>query len=152
MPANPRPRALLPLKLLDELIRRVSRIGLSEAFLRFATVGTLGFLWDTGTVYLLRPHVNLYVAGTCGFVVAATFNWFINRIWTFREIQHAPMHIQWGKFLAANAVGFVANRGTFFLLVAFWPLVVEHPVIGIAAGSMAGLVFNYFLSKTLVFR
>ncbi|EKM99217.1 putative GtrA family protein [Acidocella sp. MX-AZ02] len=96
--------------------------------------------------------MNLYVAGTVSFVVAASFNWFLNRIWTFRGIDHAPLHLQWAKFLIANSIGFVANRGVFFFLVASSGVVVAYPIIGVAAGSLAGLVFNYFLSKTFVFR
>lgn len=139
-------------RLLDGLVRLIARLGVSESFIRFGIVGTLGFVWDTGTVYLLRPFVNLYVAGTVSFIVAATLNWILNRLWTFGHLEHGKAHLQWLKFLAANAIGFVANRGTFFFLVAFSPLVVAHPVIGIAAGSAAGLVFNYFLSKMFVFR
>ncbi len=51
---------------------------------------------------------------------------------------HAPAHVQWAKFIVANAVGFVVNRGAFFLLVALSPPVAQHPVIGIAAGSPPG--------------
>lgn len=141
-----------PLALLDRLVALIARLGVSESFIRFGIVGTLGFVWDTGIVYLLRPFVNLYVAGTCSFIVAATINWIINRLWTFRHVEHGAAHVQWVKFLAANAVGFVFNRGTFFILVTFSPLVVKHPVIGIAAGSAAGLIFNYLLSKRFVFR
>lgn len=140
------------LDLLDRLVSFVARLGFSESFIRFGIVGTLGFVWDTGTVYLLRAFVNLYIAGTCSFIVAATLNWLINRLWTFRHVQHAAAHVQWAKFLIANIVGFVINRGIFFLLVAFCPLVVRHPVIGIAAGSVGGLGFNYLLSKRFVFR
>lgn len=141
-----------PLDLLDRLVGLVARLGFSESFIRFGIVGTLGFVWDTGTVYILRNFTNLYVAGTCSFLIAGTLNWIINRLWTFRHVEHAAAHVQWAKFLVANAVGFVVNRGTFFLLVAFAPLVVRHPVIGIAAGSGAGLIFNYSLSKRFVFR
>jgi putative flippase GtrA len=141
-----------PLDLLDRLVGLIARLGFSESFIRFGIVGTLGFVWDTGTVYLLRPFVNLYIAGTCSFLVAATLNWLVNRLWTFRHVEHEAAHVQWAKFVVANAIGFVVNRGTFFLLVAFCPLVVAHPVIGIAAGSAAGLIFNYFLSKRFVFR
>ena len=137
---------------LDRLVGLVARLGFSESFIRFGIVGTLGFVCDTSTVYLLRPFVSLYIAGTCSFIVAATMNWVINRIWTFRHVEHAVAHVQWVKFLAANAIGFGFNRGTFFLLVAFSPLVVAHPVIGIAAGSACGLIFNYLLSKRFVFR
>ena len=141
-----------PLALLDRLIALAARLGVSQTFIRFGLVGVLGFVWDTGTVYALRPFTNLYIAGTCGFLVAATLNWLCNRLWTFRSVRHAPAHVQWTKFLATNALGFVFNRGTFFLLITLSPMVAAHPVIGIAAGVIVGLGFNYTLSKRFVFR
>lgn len=148
MPAN---QPLL-LNWLDALVALLARLGLPESFIRFGFVGALGFCWDTGTVYLLRGHTNLYIAGTCGFLVAATANWAANRLWTFRHHEHDAAHIQWARFIAANAVGFVFNRGVFFALVAHFPLANQQPVIAIVAGTLAGLIFNYFLSKRFVFR
>lgn len=130
----------------------LTRSGISATFVRFAVVGTLGFVWDTGTVYALRAHTGLYVAGCAGFVVAASVNWAINRAWTFRGRAHGAAHLQWLRFMAANLVGFVVNRGVFFILVAASAAVRAQPVWGIMAGSLAGLCFNYFLSKKLVFR
>lgn len=141
-----------PLAMLDALVMLMARLGFSESFIRFGFVGVLGFVWDTGTVYALRPFINLYLAGTCGFFVAATLNWLCHRFWTFRSVQHASVHVQWTKFLVANALGFVFNRGIFFLLIALSPLVAAHPVIGITAGMTVALGFNYVLSKRFVFR
>jgi putative flippase GtrA len=146
------------LNLLDAGVVLLSRLGLSETFIRFGIVGTMGFCWDTGTVYALRPFVNLYIAGTCGFIVAATANWAVNRVWTYRHKEHAALHVQWAKFVSANAIGFVFNRGVFFTLVskpfsaaAKTDIFYTQPVLAIAAGSIAGLCFNYFLSKRFVF-
>ena len=137
---------------LDALVVLLARLGLPESFIRFGIVGALGFCWDTGTVYLLRGHTNLYIAGTCGFFIAATANWAANRFWTFRHHEHDAAHVQWARFIAANAIGFVFNRGVFFTLVARFALAHQQPVIAIVAGTLAGLVFNYFLSKRFVFR
>jgi putative flippase GtrA len=146
------------LTLLDKGVVLLSRLGLSENFIRFGIVGVLGFCWDTGTVYALRPFTNLYVAGTCGFLVAATANWVINRLWTYRHRTHAALHVQWARFMTANAIGFVFNRGVFFTLVSKYfsnlaktDIFHAQPVLAIASGSIAGLCFNYFLSKRFVF-
>ena len=136
---------------LDAAVVLLSRSGVSEKFIRFAVVGTLGFCWDTGTVYALRGLTGLYVAGVFGFLVAATANWGVNRIWTFRHHVHAAPHVQWVRFLIANSVGFVFNRGTFFAVISLSTLCHNQPVFPIIAGSIAGLCFNYFLSKRFVF-
>lgn len=136
---------------LDRCVLLLSRFGLSESFIRFGMVGTSGFIWDTGTVYGLRLITNIYIAGICGFFVAASMNWGANRLWTFRHHTHAAPHVQWAKFLTANIIGFLVNRGIFLILVSKFNLCYQQPVIAIAAGSLAGLVFNYLLSKRFVF-
>lgn len=148
MPAE----AVKLLSWLDALVVLLARLGLPESFIRFCIIGGFGFCWDTGTVYLLRGFTNLYIAGTCGFLIAVTANWAANRFWTFRHHAHAAAHVQWAKFIAANLIGFAANRGLFFTLVARFPLAQQQPVLAIIAGTMAGLFFNYFLSKRFVFR
>ncbi len=136
---------------LDMGVALLAQFGLSEHFIRFGVVGVLGFCWDTATVYALRGIAGLYIAGTAAFIVAASANWLVNRLWTFRGHAHAPLHIQWAKFLAANAVGFVFNRGTFFVLISISTVFYNTPVLPIIAGSLSGLLFNYFLSKRFVF-
>jgi putative flippase GtrA len=121
-------------------------------FLRFGLVGSVGLCWDTATVYALRGVIGLYAAGAAGFVLAATSNWALNRVWTFKRSEHALMHVQWARFLAINLVGFVFNRGVFFILVAETILCRRVPLLAIIAGTFSGLFFNYFLSKRFVFR
>jgi len=136
---------------LDLGIDFLSSLGVSDTFLRFGIVGLFGLVWDTGTVYALRDIAGLYVAGTCGFLVSASINWVVNRLWTFRDRAHSSAYVQWVKFLAANSIGFVFNRGTFFALVTFSAFCRQQPVVAIVAGSIAGLCFNFFLSKRYVF-
>lgn len=133
------------------LARLKARLNVSEDFIRFAVVGTMGFCWDTATVYALRNVAGLYMAGVAGFVVASSANWAMNRVWTFRHKAHDAMHVQWARFVAVNLVGFVFNRGCFFALVTYSALCHQEPVLAIIAGSAAGLLFNYFLSKKYVF-
>jgi putative flippase GtrA len=128
------------------------KLPISPDFIRFGLVGALGFCFDTATVYGLRHVAGLYVAGAAGFVVAASANWFLNRLWTFRHKIHGPAHRQWAKFLVANLLGFILNRGTFFTLISISRLCYQQPVLGIIAGSLAGLTVNYFLSKRFVFQ
>ncbi len=128
------------------------RIRALAQFIKFGAVGTAGFVVDTATVYLLRGAIGLYGAGLAAYVVAASGNWVLNRIWTFRGQGDGPMHRQWARFMAANLVGFVLNRGTYMALVTFVPAAAAEPVIATAAGAIAGLAINFHLSRFLVFR
>jgi putative flippase GtrA len=140
------------LRALDAIVDRIARTGLNDDFIRFGIVGALGFIWDTATVYALKDAVGLYLAGTAGFLVAGTINWAINRLWTFRHLDHSAAHHQLPRFLLVNSIGFIFNRGTFFTLVTVSPRCHDHPVLAIIVGSLAGLVFNYFLTKKFVFK
>ena len=48
-----------------------ARIATLVQFLMFGTVGIVGFLVDTATVYALRRSLGLYVAGMVAYLVAA---------------------------------------------------------------------------------
>jgi putative flippase GtrA len=129
-----------------------ARIGTLVQFLMFGSVGTVGFLVDTATVYTLRRSLGLYGAGLTAYVVAATVTWILNRIWTFRGLGGGPVHRQWARFLVVNLAGFTLNRGTYALLVTFVALCAEQPVFATAAGAIAGMFVNFSLNRTMVFR
>jgi putative flippase GtrA len=128
------------------------RIALVMQFLKFGVVGTMGFVVDTAVVYALRYQLGLYGAGLVSFVVGATANWVMNRLWTFRGQGSLPWHQEWARYMATNALGFVLNRGTYALLVTFVAIAAEQPVIAVAAGSIAGMGVNFVLSRRMVFR
>lgn len=123
-------------------------------FLRFGVVGTLGFLVDAGVLLAmlalgLGPHGGRVVS----YVAAASATFALNRAWTFRaRAAPTPVVAQWGRFLAVNLVGFAANYGTYAAMLAALPLAARHPVLGVAAGSLAGMMLNFALSRRLVFR
>jgi putative flippase GtrA len=87
------------------------------------------------------------------YVVAATVTFSLNRAWTFRTADRSrPMMRDWSMFLIINLVGFLCSFGTYAALIATVPLVRELPVLGVAAGSLAGMAGNFLLSRRFVFR
>ncbi len=121
-------------------------------FLKFGTVGVLGFLADTTIVYSLRGSLGLYWAGLVSYLLVASANWALNRIWTFQGRGGGPRHRQWAKFMVANLLGFVLNRGAYAALIATLALARAQPVIAVAAGAVAGMFVNFTLSRQVVFR
>jgi len=121
-------------------------------FLRFAAIGTCGVVVDAAALYVAMHGLGLdhYSGRVASWLVAATFTWAMNRRFTFQD--NRPPLAQWGKFLAANAFGGLVNYGVYALLVYASPIVAAYPVIGVGAGSLAGLVFNFSASKWMVFR
>ncbi len=145
------------LRLLTRLPRPIgrfllARIGAITQFLRFAVVGGTGFIVDTACVYALRAEFGLYGAGLIAWAVSVTMNWVMNRLWTFRGQGGGPAHRQFLRYVAVSVVGFVLNRGAYALMVTFVAAAAAEPVLATAAGALAGMFANYFLSRAMVFR
>jgi putative flippase GtrA len=123
-------------------------------FLRFGVVGVAGFLVDAGVLTaMLWLGLGPYAGRVVSYLAAASTTFVLNRAWTFRTAsREAPVAAQWGQFVLLNLVGFVANYGTYAMLVAGTQIVAAHPVIGVAAGSVAGMFINFGLSRRYVFK
>jgi putative flippase GtrA len=129
------------------------RFQLLMEFLRFGVVGTVGFVVDTAVLYAgLALGLGLYGGRAVSYLAAATTTWALNRLWTFRGRGDGPLHQQWALFLLVNLLGFAMNYGTYAALIEFVPMVAAHPVLGVAAGALAGMFGNFVLSRQLVFR
>lgn len=127
---------------------------ITRQFLYFSAVGVVGFLVDASTLYLAIGLLDagLYGGRVISYLVAATVTWSLNRRYTFRERRRANRFAEWSEFLGANAIGGLINYGTYALLVSTYAVAATHPVIGVAAGSIAGLAVNFCLSRYVVFR
>ena len=130
-----------------------ARPRMAAEFLRFGAVGTAGFAVDaTALMAALALGLGPWLGRVLSYLAAATTTWLLNRAWTFRGAgrRDAPVR-QWALFLVTSLGGFACNYGTYAALVAGSPLVARHPVLGVAAGSLAGLVCNFLLVRRFVF-
>jgi putative flippase GtrA len=125
-----------------------------ERFLRFGLVGIVGFIVDVTVLSACIRFLELgpYVARLVSYPAAATATWYLNRRFTFPDARADRRTSQWASFLVVNAVGGAVNYGTYAALVAFTEYAARHPQLAVAAGSLAGLVFNFTGSSLLVFR
>lgn len=126
----------------------------AKQFVSFSMVGAVGFIVDTAALYIAM-HVlgaGLYGGRVISYLVAATATWALNRRYTFHARRSQDRFAEWGRFLAANAVGGLVNYVTYAALVTAHALAAAYPVIGVAAGSLTGLTVNFSLSRYFVFR
>jgi putative flippase GtrA len=129
------------------------RLRMALEFFRFGVVGTLGFLADAGVLLAaVAPGLGPWLGRLLSYLVAATTTYALNRAWTFRHRAGKPGAGQWALFLLVNLGGFAANYGTYAVLLVLSGTVAAWPVLGVAAGSIAGLAVNFALSRRFVFN
>ncbi len=123
-------------------------------FLKFGTVGFFGFFVDYGFFHLALDVFGFghYGSALFSFPFAATFGWIGNRSFTFRRDYKGHAGAQWMRFLVVTFIGLILNRGTFSILTATVHLVYQYPVLGLLAGTGAGMFFNFFFARRMVFR
>lgn len=127
---------------------------LTWQFAKFAMVGVAGLVADIAALDVAMRWLRAgpYLGRVFSFLCGATTTWILNRTYTFQGSRPEPLLAQWARFLAANAIGGAVNYATFAVLVSETVTVASQPMIGVAAGSVAGMVFNFMASKKFVFR
>ena len=90
---------------------------LAFKFLKFVAVGCSGMIIDFGITYLCKEilKINKFLSNGIGFVLAATSNYFLNRIWTF-ESHNEEIGIQYAQFMIVSTIGLAINSLALFLL------------------------------------
>lgn len=119
----------------------------------FSVSGLIGFLVDTLILYILLAQFGPYVARLFSFLSAVITTWQINKKLTFNNKTSGLS--TWHEFffyLCLMLFGGSFNYGTYAILISQYDLINAHPIIGVAAGSLMGLLINFFTSKTILYR
>lgn len=122
--------------------------------IRFGISGVAGFLVDAGIVTLGTQELRIgpILAQVIAFSLAVTTTWLINRHWTFAEHASANWLHELTRYVAANSIGAAVNNSVYFLLVFTVDIFLQNPVLAVASGSVAGMIFNFISSKFFVFN
>lgn len=101
-----------------------------ERFLKFAVVGTLGAVIDSGTLFILQatalpptlqdPDWNVALASTIAFIAAILSNYFWNRHWTYPDSRSRSWRKQMVQFAFISFIGWVFR--TIWITAAHDPL------------------------------
>jgi putative flippase GtrA len=136
-------------------VRRFATAAVQGAPVRFILVGIIGFVVDAAVLHVLVTGTGARpMAGRVGSFVCASFvTWRLNRRYTFagRSIGSGSIS-EWLRYLWASGVGAVVNYSVFAALVLTLPIVAGTPTLGVAAGSLVGMIVNFTLYKVLVFH
>jgi dolichol-phosphate mannosyltransferase len=121
-------------------------------FVKFCLVGLLGTLVNLAVLYasVEWAHVWYIIGATLAFCVAVTFNYALNKVWTFGDRTGSGGYVvgAYLKFIAVSLVGLALNLGILYLLTErmhLWYILSQ--VIAILAAS----VLNFLGSRWVVF-
>lgn len=86
-------------------------------FLKFGVVGCTGTAIDFGTTYLCKEKLKLnkFLSNAIGFIIAATSNYVLNRIWTWHSTSSA-VGLEYAKFFGVSLIGLGLNTLIIYLL------------------------------------
>lgn len=79
-------------------------------FVKFGIVGFSGVLVDFSITFICKEYLKIqkYVANGIGFTIAATTNYFLNRIWTFHSTNPNVL-MEFGRFFVIALIGLGIN-------------------------------------------
>ncbi len=128
-------------------------VAVLRQFISFGIVGVAGFIVDAGVLYgALAAGLGLYAGRVVSYLTAATTTWILNRRYTFGGASGHSLIGEWARFVVSQLSGAAVNLSTYGLLVYFSPLVARNPVIGVAFGSIAGLLVNFIAARAYAFK
>ena len=134
---------------------RSALVALGSAPVFFVIAGVVGFFVDAGVLHVVVTWAGVSVMGgrVVSFLSASFVTWRINRRYTFGSgIVRRGSFTEWLNYLWASGIGAVVNYSVFALLIVTCAPVAHSPTLGVAAGSVAGMIVNFTLYKLVVFR
>ena len=86
-------------------------------FIKFCTVGRSGVIVDFSLTYLCKEkfRLNKYLSNSIGFMIAASSNYILNRIWTFDSINQ-DIKTEYLSFIFVSTVGLLINNLTLWVV------------------------------------
>lgn len=86
-------------------------------FIKFCAVGGSGVIVDFSLTYLCKEkfRLNKYLSNSIGFMIAASSNYILNRIWTFDSINQ-DIKTEYLSFIFVSTVGLLINNLTLWVV------------------------------------
>jgi putative flippase GtrA len=118
-------------------------------FLKFGAVGLSGVLVDFGVTYVCKEILKIqkYVSNALGFTVAATTNYFLNRIWTF-ESHNPEIGIEYIKFFVISLIGLGINTLILWILVSKFR---QHFYLSKLLAIAVVMIWNFIMNLIFTF-
>ena len=126
---------------------------ITAQMLRFGLVGGVGFVVDSSVLYaLMAGGMGFGYGRIVSFLSAVLVTWLLNRRFTFHVTDQASLVQEAIAYLSAMTLGGLLNLVTYALIMAAFTYHPILPMLGVAGGSLVGMVANFSAAKWWVYR
>jgi putative flippase GtrA len=123
-----------------------------KQLMHFAFAGTIGYIVDACMLLLVLPWTGPYIGRVVSFACAVFTTWVINRSLIFRhQNSNKPTRQEFSLYFLTTLGGAAVNFTGYFLIVYYIGPSANTLPLAVAAGSLAGMMVNFWLSKRFVF-
>jgi putative flippase GtrA len=118
-------------------------------FIKFSLVGFSGIFVDFGMTFIGKEILKIqkYFANSFGFILAASSNYFLNRLWTFQSTNPNIM-LEFTRFFIIALIGLIIN------LLIIWAMTGKFKVNFYISKLVATLVvtlWNFLINAYYTF-
>ena len=84
---------------------------------KFIIVGFSGLFIDFGLTFVCKEKLSLnkYLSNSIGFLLAASSNYFLNRVWTFGS-KNPEIILEFSSFFFVSIIGLLINNSILWLI------------------------------------
>jgi dolichol-phosphate mannosyltransferase len=127
----------------------IHKYGTWSHLAQFLVVGFSGLLVNLVAVaLLLRLQMSERRAVAIAIMLSMTWNFALNRRFSFSYARHQSIARQFIGFVAACALGAIVNYAT---TLALWDAL-RYKQLAVCVGVLAGSLFNFVASRFVIFR
>lgn len=117
-------------------------------FLKFGLVGFSGLFVDFGVTYICKEWLRIqkYIANSIGFTVAASSNYVLNRVWTFKS-QDPNIALEYTEFIIISLIGLAINNFILWLILKMFKVnFYLAKLFAIGVVTIWNFLANYFIT------
>jgi len=120
-------------------------------FVRYSIAGTTATILNLLIIYLLTDSLHIYYVGSgvAAYIISGTYNFVLNKVWTFREKLHHKIIIKYSGFLTLNIGALFANA---LLLYIYTDVFGLYYVFSQFFAILSIALINYVINKFIIFK
>lgn len=139
----------------DKILIIWQKEGLRQ-FIKFCIVGLSGTIIDLGfyNLFALSIGLNIYFARTISFILAATNNYHLNRVWTFQS-KEKKITREFSQFFFVSVIGLLLNLVVMKIVLNFTSNLgneILEKNIPVLVAIIIVLFWNFFANKYWTFK